>query len=144
MSSALRSPALHTVGRHTTWAIVALVAAALLVLGVPPRSVRAAPPDGWEYLTVTWTEEDTAAILRRVTGATELADPLELAQALERQGPLLDNPRVQAAVDERLLEKLRAEGTRGYELCWMREQTALAGGAPFRMATLYLKRPRGG
>lgn len=141
MSSA-PAPA-HPFLRHAAWAGVALLAALLLALG-PARPASAAPPRGWEYQVVAWSEEDTGEVMRQVTGATELADPLQLARALERQGPLLDDPRVQAAVDARLQEKLRAAGAAGWELSWLREQTSLAGGAPFRTASLYFKRPLAG
>jgi hypothetical protein len=63
---------------------------------------------------------------------------------MERQGPIMDDPRLQAAVDARLEEKLQAAGGEGWEAFWVRERTSLVGGAPFRTATLMLRRPRAG
>lgn len=136
---------MSSVARHAAWGGLALAAACLLVLGGPARrTASAAPPGGWEYRLAVWSEEDTVAVLRQVTGATELADPVQLAQALERQGPLLDDPKVLAAVDARLQVKLDLLGREGWEAFWVREVIALAGGAPFRTVTIMLKRPRAG
>ena len=129
--------------RHLAWPAAALLAALLLLLAPAPPAAQAGPPGGvWEYRLLVWEEADTAAVIRQVAGADELADPVQLAQALERQQPLLDDPRIIAAVEARLAGRLNEVGLERWEAFWVRENIALIGGAPLRVPSVLLKRER--
>lgn len=129
--------------KHIAWGAVALAAALLLFLAPRPPAV-AAPPERkpFEYRLLVWEEGDTAAVIRQVAGEDELADPVQLAQALERQQPILDDPRINAAVEARLAGRLAEAGAEGWEAFWVRENIAFVGGAPLRAPTVLLKRER--
>lgn len=143
------SPSVPPPRRAAALAMPSLAAlACALLLGVarpaPPEALaqEGAPPSAtrWEYRIVSWTLDDTRAVLQAATGL-ELASIEEMAHALERESlePLSD-ARVQGEVDRRLEARLSEVGREGWELVWVAEQPAVVTGVLLPAPRVYLRR----
>src|SRR5688500_12053382 len=69
----------------------------------------------WEYRTEPWTDADTAAVLRGITG-DELSSVADMAHSISRGTELVDDPRVQEHVQRRLQDRLEKLGAEGWEV----------------------------
>lgn len=78
------------------------------------RAQEPAPSPKYAYLTLAFTQDDTAKLLREATGLS-LAGLEEMAHTLERGNEPVDDPKVQAIVDRIMQDKLAALGQEGWE-----------------------------
>lgn len=130
--------------RPTLLVACAMTLAALAGLGwLADRRASAHPPPPpakVEYSLLAWERADTLAVLRTVTG-DDVAGPREMVRKLAA-GTIepVDNPKLQAAIDQRLQEKLIKVGAQGWEAFWVRNTTTVLEGHVLPAPAVLLKR----
>jgi len=122
------------------WIGVALIGGLALSGSAQDPPPKPAPPR-WEYRQLGWTQEDTAEILRAVTGADALVDADDLAETLKANGgELRYDPRLREAIEARLQARLDEVGAEGWEAYWVRESEVRYGPILLGTPTVLLKR----